>query len=568
MHLSSLANMKRFVEEYLYSKRDEKLSIVDLGSQEIGGSYRPFFACENWHYIGVDVVEGANVDVVLEDPYCWGEIKSATVDVIVSGQVFEHIEYFWLTAQEISRVLKPGGICCIIAPSGGPEHRYPVDCWRFYPDGFRALARYVGLDVLSVVTHWNAQGFSDDSARWADSVLVAQKPQIQVDTDDHIKAVPFVNSKEVTHIYEAIFDPESDDSLAKIAPQIAQESRVLELGSATGYFTEYMTKMLKCHVDCVELCQEMADRAKPFCQKMLVADLDKVALEDHFDIETYDYIVIADVLEHLVSPQKILKACRKLLKPQGELLLSVPNIAHAAVIGGLLRGEFNYTDEGLLDRTHVHFFTQKSLKDMLTAANFIVDQLDAVVRLPEQTEIGDDYLALPDVLQKALYDQSDSLAYQFIVTASPCDLTEYCHADLNLCSAAELTLRRNSYSQEMSDKKQELEEGLRRAEALLKERNEDFLWVTEKLSSLTAGFEHAEQLAFERLDQIKILDEALGVAENLAFERLEQIEILGKELRKAQDCICQGGAEKVKVIACLERINKSFFGGFIKKLMK
>ena len=94
----------------------------------------------------MDLSEGENVDLVLSDPYSWSEIRSSSVDVFVSGQAFEHIEFFWQTMLEIARALKPGGLCCIIAPSGGPEHKYPLDCWRFYPDGFRALARYAGLD--------------------------------------------------------------------------------------------------------------------------------------------------------------------------------------------------------------------------------------------------------------------------------------------------------------------------------------------------------------------------------------------------------------------------------------
>jgi SAM-dependent methyltransferase len=91
------------------------------------------------------------------------------VDVVVSGQTFEHIDFFWMSAFEIGRVLKPGGIAAIIAPSSGAEHRYPLDCWRYYPDGLAALARYVGFTVLEVGTDWRA-------APWADSMLVMQKP--------------------------------------------------------------------------------------------------------------------------------------------------------------------------------------------------------------------------------------------------------------------------------------------------------------------------------------------------------------------------------------------------------
>lgn len=78
---------------------------------------------------------------------------------------------------EISRVLKPGGLACIIVPSGGPEHRYPLDCWRFYPDGMRALANFGRLLVEDVRTQW--EGFNDPegSDLWRDSVLVARKPR-------------------------------------------------------------------------------------------------------------------------------------------------------------------------------------------------------------------------------------------------------------------------------------------------------------------------------------------------------------------------------------------------------
>jgi SAM-dependent methyltransferase len=119
---------------------------------------------------------GANVDLVLTNPYQWKELGSNSFDVVVSGQALEHIEYFWLAMLEINRVLKPGGLCCIIAPSGGPEHRYPVDCWRFYPDGFRAMARYARLEELEVYAQWDSELYPNRDPRWADCVLIARKP--------------------------------------------------------------------------------------------------------------------------------------------------------------------------------------------------------------------------------------------------------------------------------------------------------------------------------------------------------------------------------------------------------
>lgn len=177
MHSSSYLNMKNFIDKYL--NFSERLRIIDIGSQDVGqnSSYKELFNQENWTYVGCDMVSGMNVDVVLSNVYSWKELKSNSADVIISGQVFEHIEYFWITMLEISRVLKTGGICCIIAPSGGNRHRYPLDCWRFYEDGFRALAKYACLDVVEAFTQRTRYDFEQFDPIWKDSVLICKKPK-------------------------------------------------------------------------------------------------------------------------------------------------------------------------------------------------------------------------------------------------------------------------------------------------------------------------------------------------------------------------------------------------------
>lgn len=173
MHPTSYAKMGAFVEQYLQPHEGEELEILDFGSQELdnqpGSSYHPLFERPSWRYRGLDLVAGANVDLVLTDPFRWEAVADDSVDVVVSGQVLEHVDYFWLTAFEIGRVLRPGGLAALIAPSTGPEHRYPLDCWRFYRDGFASLARYLGFDLLDVYTDWNR-------GMWADSMLVMRKP--------------------------------------------------------------------------------------------------------------------------------------------------------------------------------------------------------------------------------------------------------------------------------------------------------------------------------------------------------------------------------------------------------
>jgi len=171
MHPTSLNKMKAFVEGYLGEFSDQELIIIDVGAKAYPNNptYRPFFNKPKWKYFGLDLEAGENVDIVVSNTYNWTELSDNFADVVISGQTFEHIEFPWLTAKEIFRVLKPGGICCIIAPSSGHEHKYPYDCWRFYPDGMKALAKWVGFRVVEVFTDWGL-------GEWQDTFAVLQKP--------------------------------------------------------------------------------------------------------------------------------------------------------------------------------------------------------------------------------------------------------------------------------------------------------------------------------------------------------------------------------------------------------
>lgn len=176
MHQSSLEAMARFVKEDLADRRGRPLQVLDVGAMDVNGSYRQFFDDPAWAYTGLDMEAGNGVDVVLPQPYDWSALNDDSFDVVISGQAFEHIEFPWVTILEVARVLRPGGLLCLIVPSGGYEHRYPVDCWRYYPDGVRALAHWADLDVVRADTAWEPTGdYVDDSAQWADTVLVARK---------------------------------------------------------------------------------------------------------------------------------------------------------------------------------------------------------------------------------------------------------------------------------------------------------------------------------------------------------------------------------------------------------
>lgn len=172
MHISQMEHIANCIDKYILNV--PVLDILDVGSYDLNGCYKPLFNRLGWNYIGLDVAVGPNVDVILEDPYKFPFQKN-TFDLVVSGSTFEHTEFFWLTFQEMTRVLRPKGYIFLHAPSRGPEHKHPVDCWRFYPDGFRALAKYCSLEILEVHTDWNSYPASDNSYIHGDTIGVFWK---------------------------------------------------------------------------------------------------------------------------------------------------------------------------------------------------------------------------------------------------------------------------------------------------------------------------------------------------------------------------------------------------------
>lgn len=174
MHKNSYQKMKWFKNAYL--DVSENLSILDVGSLDktTNFNYSTLFNETKWNYTGLDFEAGHNVDIVVKDIYNWPEIKNNSYDVIISGQLFEHLEFFWKTLSEIKRVLKPDGYLCIIVPSAGPKHGGLPNCYIFQEDGLKAMAKESGLDVLHV-----SIDNREEAKPWHDACLVAHKPKIK-----------------------------------------------------------------------------------------------------------------------------------------------------------------------------------------------------------------------------------------------------------------------------------------------------------------------------------------------------------------------------------------------------
>lgn len=159
MHESSLANMQTFVDRYVRPAR-----VLDVGASDVNGSYRELFA--GAEYVGLDIAPGPGVDVV-----GWDAVTPESFDYVISGQTFEHAEDDETLIRRMAGALKPGGYCCVIAPSDGPKHGYPDDYRRYRPEDMIRLADLAGLDLIETYINGNAP--------WWDCVMVAKKRERQ-----------------------------------------------------------------------------------------------------------------------------------------------------------------------------------------------------------------------------------------------------------------------------------------------------------------------------------------------------------------------------------------------------
>jgi glycosyltransferase involved in cell wall biosynthesis/2-polyprenyl-3-methyl-5-hydroxy-6-metoxy-1,4-benzoquinol methylase len=219
------------------------------------------------------------------------------------------------------------------------------------------------------------------------------------------------------HKYDRVMDPSDVTSNSLVLRQLEKGAKVLEFGPSTGYMTQYMKEQLDCSVTCVEIDEEAAKKASIYCERMIIADLEKLEWFNELKDETFDSILFVDVLEHLRNPEVILAHAVKLLNPNGKIYFSIPHIAHSAILLDLLDEKFIYRKVGLLDETHVKFFTKESILQLLNFADLAPIHWNGTISLPRDTEFSRSYESLPFDVQRILMNRSNAHVYQFIIVA-------------------------------------------------------------------------------------------------------------------------------------------------------
>jgi 2-polyprenyl-3-methyl-5-hydroxy-6-metoxy-1,4-benzoquinol methylase len=187
---------------------------------------------------------------------------------------------------------------------------------------------------------------------------------------------------ELVSRYETDIDLENpNNSQTQLITLVGRDKKVLDVGCAAGDTAAVMT-MRGCQVSGVDIDAEAAEPAREVLDELVIANIDLSPLSNHFKPQSFDAIIFGDVLEHLVDPWAALRDCHVLLRPGGRVIVSIPNVAHASVRLALLTGRWDYTDKGLLDRTHLRFFTEESVVDLLESSGYAVDELRSTVLDP------------------------------------------------------------------------------------------------------------------------------------------------------------------------------------------
>jgi len=171
----------------------------------------------------------------------------------------------------------------------------------------------------------------------------------------------------------------SHGQILQFLQTIPKSKRILDLGTATGYLGKEIKQLGFRSIYGVEVNPDWARQAEPFYEAVLVQDLEHPSFP--WSEGMFDVIICADVLEHLKEPAALLEQVSGLLSEQGTLLISLPNVAHWSVRWSLLLGRFQYTDAGILDRSHLRFFTQKTARQLLSEGGWVCRQ-QRVIPLP------------------------------------------------------------------------------------------------------------------------------------------------------------------------------------------
>lgn len=210
---------------------------------------------------------------------------------------------------------------------------------------------------------------------------------------------------------DIIFNPKKLDPLnidRQSVSLIREGSRVLEIGCATGFVGEYLIKDKNCNVVGIELGKEESREAEKKLSLVFCGNIeDEKIVKDIAKLRKFDVIYASALVEHLKDPWEALRNWQKFMNKDGYLIITTSNIAHWTIRLNLLRGRFSYEDYGILDNTHLRFFTPVTFKKLVEDCGYKIEYFAI-------DPVGGGFPRISKYLSKLF---PDIFAYQMLIKA-------------------------------------------------------------------------------------------------------------------------------------------------------
>lgn len=226
--------------------------------------------------------------------------------------------------------------------------------------------------------------------------------------------------------YQYPFNPGASNNTAAAVADFALSggTDVLDIGSGPGWVSRYLAAEHGRSVTCLDNDPDALASLNELDEpglRALESDLEAPEWDASIAGQSFDVVILADVLEHLRRPDAILARIRDagILREDGTLVISVPNASHQSVISELLVGDFRYAETGILDETHIRWFTLTSLRRLLEQAGFVVEKVHRTTRVLEDHAVSRDRAARveDDLRQRMSELNPETTTYQFVVLA-------------------------------------------------------------------------------------------------------------------------------------------------------
>jgi len=196
--------------------------------------------------------------------------------------------------------------------------------------------------------------------------------------------------------------------------------KILEIGTGTGALARQIARKLP-GVDYVgvEISESYGQQARSFCSRVYVENFEDASAELLNELLDTDVVIFADVLEHFIDPWSTLERMRSMMRPGSYIISSMPNLQHWSIQYRLMAGDFRYADTGLLDRTHLRFFTRQTMLEMFSNTGYSIEQVvPRIFAFPQQDDVlkiiaqTARLFGLPSEISVA-----DAAAFQYVITA-------------------------------------------------------------------------------------------------------------------------------------------------------